>query len=176
MTSTMRFDKWENTLGQPYSTVLQVKTSQLASRVSQSIGIGGTGSAFLSVSITPKFINSLLLVQFFVNGSSSDAARYANFGISTFRNSAQIGQGDADGSATRLTSSFWVPASDTASTSHLSGTVVDVPNTTSSITYDIRAVNVNASSAQTIHINGPTRTDIWGSRGISTLIVTEIAQ
>ena len=53
MTSTMRFDKWENSLGQPYGTVLQVvqgvKTDVFTANSSSFIDVTG-----LSASITPR--------------------------------------------------------------------------------------------------------------------------
>jgi hypothetical protein len=61
MTSTMRFDKWENSLGQPYGTVLQVVTA------SSSTAVTSTANAFISTglvaTITPKFINSIIVIS-----------------------------------------------------------------------------------------------------------------
>jgi hypothetical protein len=66
MTSTMRFDKWENSLGQPYGTVLQVVTG------STEIPVTSTTATFidtgLTATITPKLINSRILVFVSQNG------------------------------------------------------------------------------------------------------------
>lgn len=156
--------------------VVQVQTSQLTSKVSQSVGAAADGVSFMSVNITPKFSTSKMVVQFFVNGSSGDTSRYQNFGISTYRNATKIGLGDAVGSTTRLTSSFWGTQADSAASSMISGTVIDSPGTTGLLTYDIRPVNVRGDGPSTIYINGPSRTDSWASSSISTLIVWEIAQ
>ena len=41
MASTLRFDKWENTLGAPYGTVLQVKTVRTEARTTYSSATSG---------------------------------------------------------------------------------------------------------------------------------------
>jgi hypothetical protein len=70
MTSTMRFDKWENTLGQPFGTVLQVQTVRSDARTTISSNNSGNGTTItqLSLSITPKFANSKLIMQWMING------------------------------------------------------------------------------------------------------------
>lgn len=68
MASTMRFDKWENTLGQPYGTVLQTTYFETTSKLSGYLG-GSTnptsteGTLFASASFTPRFANSKILIQ-----------------------------------------------------------------------------------------------------------------
>ena len=157
-------------------SVVQVQTSQLTAKVSQSVGAVSDGVSFMSVTISPKFSSSKIIVQFFVNGSSGDTARYQNFGVSTYRNSIKIGQGDVAGSNTRVTSSFWGTNTDSAASSMVSGSVIDLPNTTGSVVYDIRPANVRGDAGSVIYINGPSRTDSWASSSISTLTVWEIAQ
>jgi hypothetical protein len=75
MTSTMRFDKWENTLGQPYGTVLQVIQVVDTEVTNFSGGVGNTFFAYnnLNNTITPKGSNSKFLVRFQVNVSSGNA-------------------------------------------------------------------------------------------------------
>ena len=68
MTSTMRFDKWENSLGVPYNAVVQVVGSKSTTSLSGSIGGGPdpsstAGTLFHSFAFTPKFANSKLLLQ-----------------------------------------------------------------------------------------------------------------
>jgi hypothetical protein len=66
MTSTMRFDKWENTLGQPYNAVLQVVTGSTETPVTNTTAtFVNTG---LTATITPKLINSTILVFVAQNG------------------------------------------------------------------------------------------------------------
>jgi hypothetical protein len=74
MTSTMRFDKWENSLGSLYNSVLQVKRGYQNSFVTaNSVGYTATG---LKVQITPKMLNSI----FYVSASGALNARPASFG------------------------------------------------------------------------------------------------
>ena len=70
MASTLRFDKWENTLGAPYGTVLQVKTvrSDLRTTYSSATSGNGTTVSALNLTITPKFSNSLIACQWMING------------------------------------------------------------------------------------------------------------
>lgn len=68
MTSTMRFDKWENTVGQPYGTILQVVSSETTTMLSGTLGSSANptstdGTLFHSFTFTPKFANSKLLIQ-----------------------------------------------------------------------------------------------------------------
>ena len=80
MTSTMRFNRWENTLGQPYGTVLQVV--QVVDTNITTIS-GGTTSTFfayngLNNTVTPKAANSKFLVRFQINaGWNLGSARAA---------------------------------------------------------------------------------------------------
>ena len=63
MASTMRFDKWENTLGQPYGTVLQVVSSTSATTTTiATTSWTQVGGANLSLTITPKFSTSKILI------------------------------------------------------------------------------------------------------------------
>jgi hypothetical protein len=69
MTSTMRFDKWENSLGQPYGTVLQVV--QTMDQTTTSISSGSNMSFLpytkLNTTITPRANNSKFLIRFQLN-------------------------------------------------------------------------------------------------------------
>jgi hypothetical protein len=58
MTSTMRFDKWENSLGQPYGAVLQV----VQNFVTTQTAYGAGDFTLFSLSITPKMLNSKLYI------------------------------------------------------------------------------------------------------------------
>jgi hypothetical protein len=59
MTSTMRFDKWENSLGQPYGAVLQVVQNFVTTQTSYGAG----EFTLFSLSIIPKMPNSKLYVM-----------------------------------------------------------------------------------------------------------------
>jgi hypothetical protein len=82
MTSTMRFDKWENTSGLTVAntsasgqfyypgSVVQVQTVRSDSRTTISSNASGDGTTItqLNLSITPKFANSKLIMQWMING------------------------------------------------------------------------------------------------------------
>ena len=72
MTSTMRFDKWENTLGQAVGTVLQVVQIVDTAVTSFSGGVSDVFFAYnnLNNTIIPKGPNSKFLVRFQINVSS----------------------------------------------------------------------------------------------------------
>ena len=79
MTSTMRFDKWENSLGQPYGTVLQVVTGSTSTFISTtSLSYIDTG---LTATITPRFSNSRILIIVSQLGSGKSAG-----GVNTSQN------------------------------------------------------------------------------------------
>jgi len=179
MTSTMRFDKWENSLGQPYGTVLQVISK--TSSASYSVGITAqTGwSNFpdnaLQISITPKFLNSqiLLMANVTLGGTSSNNAAFR-----FTRDNSPIGIGNSVGSRARVTAfSGW---SNQADSNHVSRTVsatfLDSPNTTSTILYNIQGVTESGSllwnrqSAYTDNIF------IYNGTSISSFTVMEISQ
>jgi hypothetical protein len=80
MASTLRFDKWENTDGQTIAnassgtiytpgSVVQVQTVRTDSRATISSNNSGNGTTItqLNLSITPKFSNSLLVMQWAIN-------------------------------------------------------------------------------------------------------------
>lgn len=82
MASTLRFDKWENTNGDTVAnasasgqfyypgSVVQVKTVRSDSRTTISSNNSGNGTTItqLNLTITPKFANSLLVMQWMING------------------------------------------------------------------------------------------------------------
>jgi hypothetical protein len=69
MTSTMRFDKWENSLGQPYGTVLQVVQTMDQTTTSISSGSNMSFLAYtkLNTTVTPRANNSKFLIRFQLN-------------------------------------------------------------------------------------------------------------
>ncbi len=174
----MRFDKWENTLGQPYGTVLQVvsKTSSI------SYAIGTTAHAWssfpsngLQVSITPKFSNSklLLMANITIGGTSSNNAVFR-----FTRDGGLIGVGDAFGSRPRLTAlSGW---SNGADNNHVSRTIsssfLDNANATSPIIYDIQGASESTTLLWNRASSYSDSTLIYSATAVSTLTIMEIAQ
>jgi hypothetical protein len=172
MTSTMRFDKWENSLGQPYGTVLQVvqavKLDVFTTTSTSYVDVTG-----LSLSITPKFSNSKILVTGNISLGSSTADRYSVFGRMT-RNGTPIGLADADGSRDRGTFSYQMGGFEGPMSQGFS--FFDTPATTSLTTY---VAQIKAESPMTAYINRGLEAD--GNSGItprviSSITLTEIAQ
>jgi hypothetical protein len=174
MTSTMRFDKWENSLGQPYGAVLQVVQGVLATPVTFTSS-GSWVSVGINATITPKFATSKILVELNVCvGSNGSSSFDSGFGL--FRNGTQIALPTSFGS--RMPSIL--PFADrnqgqyemvTANNSFL-----DTPSTTLAITYDLRAYSHNNTNAKYINRTGADADGFGDNRMISTITLTEIAQ
>ena len=155
MTSTMRFDKWENTLGQPYHAVLQVvhvAVTGLTSTTSTSYV-----STPVTASITPKYSTSKILVT--VSAHLETPSGGAQIYPTVFRGTisgTNLGDGNNGFGGVRNSGG----TSDGTYTIN----VLDTPSTTSSQTYTF-AIRV---SANTGYING--------LGGESTITLMEIAQ
>lgn len=129
----------------------------------------------LSATITPSNANSKILIQVTVNGSANE--RYS--GIKLFRGSTQIALGDSTGSVSRV---FMAIDSnqDEANSPYvlrtMSGSFLDAPSTSNSVTYKIQAGNDHSGSVVT-HINKMPNNDTgnFSLRGITTLTLTEIS-
>jgi hypothetical protein len=140
MTSTMRFDKWENSLGQPYGSVLQVvqwrrQPLEGAGGSSLLASSSGTFSTFMSASITPKFFTSkiLVLVNFYTYNSSGGAVSGKS---RVTRNGSMIDI---------LTySSFYNLGNFFEESSY---TILDSPNTTSSVLYEVQGARGGGAGA-----------------------------
>jgi hypothetical protein len=177
MTSTMRFDKWENSLGQPYGTVLQVvqavkSDATTYGMTSQSGTPTTSNTAFvMSATITPKFSNSKILVNtniMYVASGSTPA-------LVLFRDSTPIGIGDAVGNRRRSTAGTGLGSDTNQITGNGDISFLDSPSTSSATTYSIRIWSDNANSA---HVN-KSAADLDNSTGvrtISTITLMEIAQ
>ena len=163
MTSTMRFDKWENTLGQPYGTVLQVVSVHATTQVTSSSSTYADSG--LSATITPRFANSRIFV------SVSQTIELVSIGSSGGTEST--GQIRLLRGATQLfqTQIGFNAALNSASTPNIATshthpvTFLDSPTTTSPVTY----------SMQQRLINGFYISSQIGGRS-STITLMEIAQ
>jgi hypothetical protein len=180
MTSTMRFDKWENSLGQPYGTVLQVVSTTKTDTFSASLTTGSTTALTgLTASITPKSTSSKILVLATITSGSSDSRTGLKFILK--RGVTSISLGDASGSRTRATSSSFGGAAGAGefaeSMSSISINHLDSPSSTSSITYGFDVGHGLASTA-TVYINRPISDGNFAYIGRTTSSITlmEIAQ
>ena len=172
MTSTMRFDKWQNSLGQPYGTVLQVvqvvKLDAFSTTSTTYVDVTG-----LSLAITPKFSNSKILVTGNISLGSSTVDRYSVFGRMT-RGGTPVGIADVSESRDRGTFSYQMGGFEGPMSQGFS--FFDTPATTAATTY---TVQIKAESPQTAYINRGLEADGNSSitpRVISSITLTEIAQ
>ena len=157
----------------PAGCVLQVlsttKTDTFTTSSAGPIDITG-----LSVSITPKYATSKILVMFDVHIVGNDSGT----GLRLLRGSTNLALGDASGSRARMTAIGFY--SNATSPNYYSGgqtsmSFLDSPSTTSATTYKLQAqclstngININMSRYDTDNGNA--------SRGSSTITVMEIAQ
>ena len=161
-------------------SVIQVQSTTKTDQTNIAVNINSGYASYpviMSVNITPKFVNSKILINYFISGSSDQN----NHMVSTIRRTV-------GGSATHpcladSASGFYQASTGTrgVGTNHFTITqqgfqFLDSPNTTSTITYDI----VGASeAANTWHINSNGNNSgsyDWSTRFTSSVTVMEIAQ
>ena len=182
MTSTMRFDKWENTLGQPVGTVLQVKhltyTTTFATSLTSTLRIPVTN---FFIDITPKFLNSSILVTANLSVGFSNTPEWSWFidrtegGVTT-----QVGTAAYD--LNRMNGYHGGPrdggaSGHTTETESFSHTIMDFPNTTNSCRYQV-CLQDRWTNATAKYINRSDNDSNNGyiNRGSSSITVMEIAQ
>jgi hypothetical protein len=172
MTSTMRFDKWENSLGQPYGTVLQVvsvtKTNTFSTASTTYVDVPD-----LSITITPKAANSKFLVSAF--GYSSHSADNGFAQLKIVRNGGDIFIGDARGAAPRISADLSQQAAGGVIywSKNFSLQFLDSPATSGSFTYKVQ-IKV---SLQSVVIGGTWNTDDGNRANTPTsFTIMEIAQ
>lgn len=129
----------------PTGSILQVvstaKTDTFSTSSTSYVDITG-----VSVSITPKFSTSKILVMF--SGQITSATGVNSSGIQLTRASTAIFVGDASGSMVRATAMAYGVNADSQYSANFS--YIDSPATTSSTTY---AIQMRANSAGTAYLN-----------------------
>jgi hypothetical protein len=159
----MRFDRWENTLGQPYGTVLQVVQTV------KNDGFDTTSTSFLDISglsmgITPNYATSKILVIASINlaqATASDAL------IRLLRNSSVIGNTSLGLDTTIFGhKSYLTPNEANLQTTYF----LDSPSTTSEILYKIQG---RVYSGGTLRVNRRANGDFGYT---SSITLMEIAQ
>lgn len=169
MTSTMRFDKWQDTLGQTNNSVLQVKQTVRSARTTYSSVTSWTDVIGMAVSITPKFSNSKIMVDVMVHASVSGSTTI-NFRV--LRDSTVIGIGDSGNTGQ---AGFRMENSSTSWADVGVYKYLDSPSSSSPITYKLQMLPYYDGRNVTIN------NSYSGGAGddytvISTITVTEIAQ
>jgi hypothetical protein len=181
MTSTMRFDKWQNTLGQSYGTILQVVTVSKSDAFATSVGAVWGDIPGLSVTITPRFANSKMLVLADIKAAGTQDSSTMRTKIvrgigGTF---SDIGVGNAAGNRPRVLSEFYIASGGGGLyyMAQVGGNISDEPNTLSPVTY--KAQIGGDASDRILRVNitqGDRDTAYYDGRGHSSITVMEIAQ
>ena len=172
MASVLKFDQWQNTAGVNYGTVLQVvSTAKVDSYVSSTQA--WTTIPGLSVTITPKFSTSKILLMAFVKhggenawgGSHWRALRNGNVltvtsvsGHQTLAHTGGLMYNSAHGLYDRQIIEY------------------DSPGTTVATTYTIQGYPENDAGGGYIAVNtSMSPSTAYSSGGVSTIIAMEIA-
>jgi hypothetical protein len=162
MTSTMRFDKWQNSLGQPYGALLQVenimKTSIFTTTSTSFVDVTD-----LSATITPRFSSSKILIN--VSVSTAHSGPDTNYvAARLMRNGIPIA----------INANGWFIRNNSAQVRDdvmpFSFEFFDSPATTSLLNYSIQF----RVSAGTGYLNRPQ--NFSSESGVSSITIMEIAQ
>ena len=181
MTSTMRFDKWQNSLGIPYNSIIQIITAEKTDAFASSVGAVWGDISGLSVTITPKFSNSKILILADIKASGSQDASVVRSkivrGISgTF---TDVGVGNASSNRPRVLGQFYISSGGVGIyyMAQVGGTIIDTPNTLLPVTYKAQVGgDGNGSIVRINATQGERDTAYYDGRGYSSLTVIEIAQ
>lgn len=177
MASIAKFDQWQNTAGVVRQTILQViSTVKTDAFVGTAPDINTyTAITGLSATITPTSTSSRILIMTTINYDSTRSNSGGGFAI--FRNGSRLDSfiGVSNGIQYRVFGDFGANANADQSGMSRSFQAVDSPNTTSTLTYDIRFTQ--DSSGFTTYINRA-RTDAQNNddgRFASSIVLMEIA-
>ena len=173
MSSELRVDKIIPTDGIPTGGgggIIQVKTGTLTSVfTTTSSSMVDTG---LSVSITPKFTTSKVLVIVSL-GSFQNGGRLKRAMMNIVRNSTNVIVGD-NRTGIECTACVCVRAADdNYAQIPLAFTALDSPATTSAVTYKVQATR--GSDTQTVYLNGNQGGDAYSGNTASTITVMEVS-
>ena len=173
MTSELRVDKIIPTTGAPTDGgggIIQVKMGTLTSKFNTASS--SMVDCGLSVTITPKFNTSKILVQVSL-GSLSNNERYKRAFMNIVRGSTNVITGDA-ATGHEVTAAL---NSRSADDNHIqipvSFMVLDSPATTNAITYKVQLSR--GSDSGTVYLNGSAGEDSYAGNAASTIIVMEVS-
>ena len=174
MSSQLRVDKILPVDGAPTNGgggIIQVKMGTFTDRFNTtSSTMVDTG---LSVSITPKFATSKILVNVSLGSFANGTALKTAF-MNIVRDSTNVIVGDAD-TGHEVTACVNTRASGYASGTQIpvSFMVLDSPATTSSVTYKVQASR--GTDSGTVYLNYPESDDSYGANTASTIVVMEVS-
>ena len=127
----------------------------------------------LSVTITPKFDTSKILVMYDMVWS----AQNGHCSCRLMRDSTPIKVGDASGNKTQVTGQIHYTSSNQYDLENVSGTHLDSPSTTSAVTYSMQVGTPYASSYE-VYVNyhaEDSSDQSWAGRAASTITVMEVS-
>ena len=176
MSSELRVDKIVPVDGVPIGGgggIIQVQSVTKTDTFTKASNASFQDVPGLSVSITPKFNTSKILIMYDMGWGSNSG----HCSCRLMRDSTPIKIGDANGNKTRVTGQMHHAGSnDQYDIEQVSGTFLDSPATTSAVTYKMQ-VGTPYSSSYTLFVNyHQEESDLsWVGRSASTITVMEIS-
>lgn len=181
MASTLRFDRWEDSLGNVNNAVIQVKFAEKLDTFATTPGAQWADIPSLSVSITPKYSNSKILVLADIKAAGTqDASTVRSRIVRDIGGSfTPVGIGTPVGSRSGILGEFYISSGGAGQyyMAQIGGNILDSPGTTSQLTY--KAQIGGDSNSSTLYVNrtqGDRDTSYYDGRGYSSITVMEIAQ
>ena len=182
MASTLRFDKWEDTTGSSFNPVVQVKTVRLTSSAIMSSPTSWTtvtdGTTPMSITFIPKLVNSLILVQWQLQGVQNNGDLVA--WCAPFRDANSMYTGESTGIVgTFNIGDAWKQTYGTASDNNLlntfSGHWTEINSSLSSRDYSFK-VKTRSGNFFINRSQDNNASQAYSTQGRSILTITEIAQ
>ena len=158
--------------------IVQVQSTTLTTQVAVTVASGANTTFYdvsgLSVSITPKFNTSKILVMVQMCMATSQTTQ--RMGVRLRRDSTTIGASTATGSSNNVGSIASLEAHREYQSIPVNFHFLDSPATTSSVTYKPQVAQENSGGASTIRINyvGGNNNDSYYN-GVSTITVMEVS-
>jgi hypothetical protein len=162
-------------LGSAYAKghVVQVVSTAKTDAFSVSAGTSWSSITGLSATITPKSLNSKILVLVNATGSSSDVGDSVGQ-LRQLRDSTVIHVGDTASGTTSVSGSYSGRVQNANVSFSASWSVLDSPNTTSAVVYSVEG---RSPTAGTFFLNrGVFEGVVTGTRAVSSITLMEIAQ
>ena len=153
--------------------IIQVKSVTKTDTFTKASGTSFQDVTGLSVSITPTRSDSKILVMYDMNW----AAINGHSSCRLMRDSTPIKIGDASSNKTQVTGQIHHTTNEQYDLETVSGTHMDSPATTSSVTYKMQ-VGTPYSSSYEVYVNyhaEDSSDQSWAGRGASTITVMEVS-
>ena len=175
MTSQLRVDKIVPVDGVPTGGgggIIQVQSTTKTDAFQKASGTSFQDVTGLSVTITPKFSTSKILIMYDLSWSTSSG----HCSCRLMRDSTPIKVGDASGNKTQATGQMHHSGSDQYDMEQVAGTHMDSPATTSSVTYKMQVATPHSSSyVLDVNHQGDDSDQAWVGRTASTITVMEVS-